>query len=399
MRKHLRSIEVFTNAAGVEQYRVRVRSRGRVFNGRFDNVSDAIRFRDEAVGAARGLNAPPMTRIPATKTPVTAVTVEDCARRLARGMRDGSLRSRDGTPYKPSVMRKYEENLRVFVLTELGAVPISTLTTGDLQRFVDGLAAARTPEHARKALTALRVALRVAIRYGELETNPCAGVRVPTSADGERPVRIVTPEEAAGIIGQAEKNDAELQRSFGGPLIALAFCSGLRMGELLALRWGSEGLDLDLGVVHVRRSLDRVRGDDGRYAEIAPKSRASRRTVPLPPEDIAPLRRHRLASGRPEDGELVFCGPHGEALSPVPATRAFRRAAQRVGIAAPLPRFHDTRHAFASHALAAGLTPRAVAALLGHSDAGLVLRRYGHALRDELAAAGEVLSAWRAARS
>ena len=59
-------------------------------------------------------------------------------------------------------------------------------------------------------------------------------------------------------------------------------------------------------------------------------------------------------------------------LSPVPASRAFRRAAERA-IAAPLPRFHDTRHAFASHALAAGLTAHAVAALLGHSDAGLVL--------------------------
>lgn len=53
---------------------------------------------------------------------------------------------------------------------------------------------------------------------------------------------------------------------------------------------------------------------------------------------------------------------------------------------------------FATHLLAAGLSPHAVAALLGHSDAGLVLRRYGHALPDEVAQAGVVLSAWRAAR-
>ena len=72
--------------------------------------------------------------------------------------------------------------------------------------------------------------------------------------------------------------------------------------------------------------------------------------------------------------------------------------ARRAGIAEPLPRFHDTRHAFASHALAAGLTAHAVAALLGHADAGLVLRRYGHALPDELARAGAALSTWRAAR-
>ena len=302
-----------------------------------------------------------------------------------RQQRRSSFRSRDGTTYKPSVVRKYEENLRTLVVPEIGAVPITTLTTGDVQRLVDGLAAERSPEHGRKALTALRVALRVAMRYGELATNPCAGVRVPTSPEGEKPARILTPEEAAAIVEQAEKDDARLQRSFGAPLIALAFGSGLRMGELLALRWGPEGLDLDAGVVRVRRSLDRVRDGDGQYMVVVPKSRASRRDVPLAPEDVARLRRYRLASGRPEDGALVFSGPDGEAVSPVPATRAFKRSANRAGIALPLPRFHDTRHAFASHALAAGLTAHAVAALLGHTDAGLVLRRYGHALPDELA--------------
>lgn len=62
-------------------------------------------------------------------------------------------------------------------------------------------------------------------------------------------------------------------------------------------------------------------------------------------------------------------------------------------------RLHDCRHAYATHMLAAGLTAHAVAALLGHSDAGLVLRRYGHALPAEVAGAGAVLSAWRAAEA
>lgn len=60
-----------------------------------------------------------------------------------------------------------------------------------------------------------------------------------------------------------------------------------------------------------------------------------------------------------------------------------------------LPRFHDLRHAFSSHALVAGLSAHAVARLLGHSDAGLVWRRYGHALPEELAGAGSLLSAFR----
>jgi integrase len=141
-----------------------------------------------------------------------------------------------------------------------------------------------------------------------------------------------------------------------------------------------------------------VRGADGLYPVLAPKSRAGRRDVPLAPEDVARLRRHRLATGRPPDGELVFAGKDGTQLSPVPAYRAFKRAALRAGLGEPLPRLHDCRHAFATHLLAAGLSAHAVAALLGHADAGLVLRRYGHALPEEVARAGTVLSAWRAAR-
>jgi integrase len=304
-----------------------------------------------------------------------------------------------GAPTKPQLFASTKK--RCAAQSLIGSGP--TLTGGDCQRLVDEIAAERTAEHARKALTALRVALRVCQRYGELEQNPCAGVRVPVSGDGEKAATILTPEEATAIIAAAEGEDQRLKRSFAAPLIALAFGSGLRLGELLALQYGPKGLDLEAGIVHVTRALDRVRSADGSYPILAPKSRASRRQVPLASEDAARLRRHRLATGRPPDGELVFAGPDRQPLSPVPAYRAWKRAC-RVAFKKPkakageLPRLHDTRHAYATSLLAAGLGSHAVAALLGHADASLVDRRYGHALPDELATAGERLSAWRQAR-
>lgn len=300
--------------------------------------------------------------------------------------------------------RKYEENLRLLVVPKIGEVPVSTLTGGDCQRLVDEIAAERTAEHGRKALTALRVALRVCQRYGEIDSNPCAGVRVPVSGTAEKPATILTPEQASAIIAAAEKEDVRLKRSFAAPLIALAFGSGLRLGELLALEYGPDGLDLDAGTVRVTRALDRVRSADGSYPILAPKSRASRRLVPLTADDATRLRRHRLATGRPLDGELVFSGPDRQPLSPVPAYRAWKRAC-KVAFAKPkakaseLPRLHDTRHAYATSLLAAGLGSHAVAALLGHADASLVDRRYGHALPDELATAAEKLSEWRQMRA
>lgn len=418
-------------ADGRPHYRVRVSRRGQTLTATLPTLEAALAWRAQALAAIEGDAEPPEPPRPAPPAPMPdgrAVTVEDAARRLIRGMRDGSVRTKRGQPYKPSVVRKYEEQLRCLVLPRIGAVPIATVTGSDVQFLVDAIAAERTPEHARKALTALRVALRLAQRYRELDTNPCAGTTVPVSAEGEKPPRILTPEEAAAIVAHCEADDTRRERSFAAPLYALAFGAGLRLGELLALRWGPEGLDLDAGIVHVRASLDRVRDGAGDYAQLVPKTRAGRRDVPLAPEDVARLRRHRLATGRPADGELVFAGREGEPLSPVPAYRAWKRACRAMLVepakanleqadttgnsaaiaeakaelaaakAEPLPRPHDTRHAFASHLLALGLTAHAVAALLGHADAALVTRRYGHALPDELARAGEMLSAWRRAR-
>jgi integrase len=421
-------------ADGRSRFRVRVARQGHTFSATLPTLEAALAWRAQALAAIEGDAEPPeqpSARPPAAASlapPGRAVTIEDAARRLVRGMRDGTVRTNKGRRYKPSVVRKYEEQLRCLVLPRIGAVPITTLTGGDVQRLVDGIAAERTPEHSRKALTALRVALRLAQRYGEIDANACAGVTVPIAAEGEKPATILSPEQAAAIIERCELDDARLERSFAAPLYALAFGAGLRLGELLALRWGPEGLDLETRIVHVRASLDRVRDGSGEYAEVPPKSRAGRRDVPIAAEDAALLRRHRLATRRPADGELVFAGEKGEPLSPVPAYRAWKRACRAVRVAEaeaaleqarrsrnphavaqadsdleaartdPLPRPHDTRHAFATHMLAVGLTAHAVAELLGHADAALVTRRYGHPLPDELAHAGDALSAWRRRR-
>ena len=377
------------------RYRVRVRRAGTTLTATLPSFEQALAWRAQALAAADGLGEAPERPTSRRATAARAVSVEDAARRLCKGIAEGKVRARDGRPYKPSTVRKYEEALRTLVLPRIGAVPIASLTNGDAQRLVDELAAERTPEHARKALTALRVALRLAVRYGELELNPCAGVSAPADPAGEKPARVLEPEEVAAIVRQAEQDDARLSRSFGGPYLALAAGTGLRDGELRAVAWGPEGLDLDAGVVHVRRSVDRVRDPaTGEYPFGSPKSRRGNREVPLAPEDAARIRRHRLATGRPADGALAFTNDKGGVVSPTPGLRALKRACTRAGIAEPLPRLHDLRHAYATHLLGAGYSVVEVAELIG-DDPRLVLERYGHALASRLAAAGDALSSWR----
>jgi integrase len=332
-----------------------------------------------------------------------AVTVEEASARLARGMREGSIRSRDGTPYKPSSARTYEESLRLLVLPRVGGAPVEAMTRGDVQRLVDAIAADRTPDHARKALTALRVVLRICERYGEVPVNPCSGVRVPTNPEwDERPPRVLTVEEVTAIIRCAQSDDSRIadhRRKRGAtaeaaPLLALLAGTGLRLGEALALTWSADSLDLHGGIVHVRFSVDRQRAEDATYAVVAPKSRAARREVPLPPSVADRLTAYADRSN-PEG--LVFRDRSGRHLPQQFARQVLARACDAAGIDDPQPRVHDLRHAYATHQLRAGLTAHAVAKLLGHADASLVWRRYGHALPDELTLAGHALDALYAA--
>jgi integrase len=395
-----RGVELRIDSDGQARYRVRVRRGGQAQTATLPTIAAALAWRAQALAAVDGKAEPPTAPRPVVVQQHASgrvVSVEAAAKRLCRGMLDGTIRNGSGRLYKPSAMREYESSLRVHVLPRIGELPISTLTRGEIQRLTDELAAEQGAATARKCLTAFRVVLRVADRYGELDgPNPCAGVKAPTGEHDERPARVLTFAETDALRSAAERDDTRFGRSFSGPFVALGLDTGLRLGELLALPWGADGLDLEIGIVHVRRSLDRRLDKSGAYPIVSPKSKASVRDVPLPASTAALMRRHRLATGRPADGALVFSGERGRPIPPNGAPReAWRRMLVAAKIAEPLPRFHDLRHTYATQALAAGVGVHAVANLLGHSTAALVLARYGHALPGEVAAAAGALEAWR----
>ena len=135
--------------------------------------------------------------------------------------------------------------------------------------------------------------------------------------------------------------------------------TGLRQGELLALRW----LDVDLsaGRLRVRRSYTRYRFG-------TPKSLRSTRSVPM----SARVRRELLAHHRrtllSEGEDLVFCHPvTGSALDPTKVRRRFRAALRRAGVREV--RFHDLRDTFGTHCAAAGVPLRTLQEWMGHRDA------------------------------
>ncbi len=287
-------------------------------------------------------------------------------------MVSGQIRTRGGHPYKLSTIRGVENRLRPHVLPHLGALGVAELRRADVRLLVEQIAMAHSPATAVNVRDCLRLVLQRPVDLEVLGTNPAHHVPAPTPE--RRPPRFFTPLEADDLQQAADRQKKPLV----GALVATCLGLGCRLGELQALDWGTQGLDLDAGLVTIRSTLDRT------GVLVLPKSRRPR-VIHLGPELTQRLREYRLACGRPGDGERVFVGSH---------RRAWEHVREEVGI--PGLRIHDLRHTAAAFWLAGGLTIHAVAELLGHTDATLVLRLYGHALPSEVASAAERLEAWRA---
>jgi integrase len=308
------------------------------------------------------------------KTP-TRTTVEAAAQKWLAGVKAGTVWTRSGLPYKPSAIRSYEAALRSRIIPEFGGVRLTDVRRMDVQDFVDRLAGSGLDASTiRNTLVPMRVVYRHALERGEVAVNPTAGVRLP-AVSGVRD-RIASPSEAAELLAALQDDDRALW--------ATAFYAGLRRGELLALHW--DDIDLDGRTIRVERSWDEREGP------VAPKSRAGRRTVPIP--EI--LRRHlielRLRSGR--TAGFVF---GTEATRPFTASNVWRRArsAWRSAELEPI-RLHEARHTYASLSIAAGVNAKALTTYMGHSSISVTFDRYGHLMQGNEAEAAARLDQYLA---
>ena len=163
--------------------------------------------------------------------------------------------------------------------------------------------------------------------------------------------------------------------------------TGMRRGEVLALRW--RDIDLDAGTISVRRSagMIRVAGESAEVTEGGTKS-GKPRVVDIDPATVAVLRAHRKARGTmalqlARDDALVFADHEGRHLQPEHFSRTFadslHRCAKQLGAAAPPAiRLHDLRHAHATILLTAGVPVHVVSQRLGHASPVVTLTVYAH---------------------
>lgn len=300
-------------------------------------------------------------------------TLVEAAEAWLAGVEDGTIRTRSGDAYKPSVIREYRRSLRLRVLPQLGGHRLSEIQRRDLQDFADRmLAQGLDPSTIRNTLMPLRAIFRRAVSRTDLAVNPTTGLELP-AVRGRRD-RIAAPEEATRLLAALPERDRGLW--------ATAFYAGLRRGELRALRW--EDVDLAAGTIQVRRSWDDQAG------AIEPKSGAGVRSVPVPAVLRDHLDEHKIRSGR--DGGLVF---GSTASAPFTASN-LRKRAKTAWARAELPpiTLHECRHTFASLMIAAGVNAKALSTYMGHSSVTITLDRYGHLMPGNEEEAAGLLDAY-----
>ena len=274
---------------------------------------------------------------------------------------------------KLSTYDKYEAHARLHLVPMIGVKRLEFLSVADVRRFLARLEKQTTAATAKESHRVLRTALAAACRE-ELITRNVASLVEPPRVTA-RELSPWTLDETLDFLAAARKD----------PLYAafvLAVTMGLRRGEIVGLRWSD--VDLDNRVLYVRQQTQRRRGQ---LYDDDPKGRR-RRTVPLPAMCVAPLRWHRMrqADARKRAGKTwresayIFTTRTGRTVEPRNVYRSFTRVAKDAGLR--VIRLHDARHGCATLLTAAGVAPRVVMEILGHSQISITMDVYTHVVQD-----------------
>jgi integrase len=269
---------------------------------------------------------------------------------------------------KPSSRRTYRKLLDNQILPAFERAALGGIDTLAVREWIAGLVErGLSPSRIRNAHQVLSQILAAGVEGGRIARNPAAGVRLP---------RIVRRDMHFLTARQVEDLAAAIDPRYG-LLVRFAAYTGLRAGELVALR--VRHLNLLRGRFEVGESATEV---DGRLVW-GPTNTYARRTVHLPRFLCEQLAAY-LAERPHGPDDLVFTAPQGGPLREQKFVAGiFKPAAARAGLPHRL-RFHDLRHTCASLLIAQGASVKAVQAQLGHASATVTLDRYGHLFPDEL---------------
>ena len=277
----------------------------------------------------------------------------------------------------PKTQADYENRIYQHIIPELGSIPLAKLTAADLQQFynrlkeggrllrVEQYGPGLSDRMVKSCHVTCRMALDQAVAQGLILKNPALSCKAPTTHPRE--MQVLTGEEIQRLLIQAREDGCF-------ELLLLELSTGLRRGEILALRW--DDLDFHTGALRVERQIQRIQG---KLVVSQPKTRASSRSILLPAPILKILKQYR----QNVDSRWMFPSPKKEdsPLDPASVRKKLAAVLERAGC--PRLRFHDLRHTFATSALEHGMDVKTLSTVIGHVSSATTLNVYAH-VTDEM---------------
>lgn len=313
----------------------------------------------------------------------TKITVAEYVRdRVNQWESAGEISARTAGRYRELVEHQIVPHIGAKLIQKLRADDVeawhATLRTSGRANGNGGLAP-RTIGHAHRVLGK---ALRNAVRF-DIVTKNVTGLQAAPKVDDEE---MVIVQDVPALIQRLRTH-----RLF--PLAMIALFTGMRIGEVLALRWGR--VDLDRKVIGVREAIEETKAHGIRLK--SPKTKAGRRDISMPDvlvDVLRDLRRVRLelqmalGLGKPSEDAMLFAEPDGA----LPSQKYYSKAWSDLGVGVP---FHALRHTHASQLIDAGVDIVTISKRLGHAKPDITLRIYAHLFRkDDSKAAAAINTAF-----
>jgi integrase len=286
---------------------------------------------------------------------------------------------------RKSTHEGYEYAIAPHIKPALGRIKLKDLNPAQIRWFYrERLDSGLAPATVHKQHVVLHKALKAAVADGLIPRNAAAGLKLPRITREE--IDPLTEEECRRLLEAAHGDRLEA-------LYMLALSTGMRLGELLALKW--EDVDLEGGRLRVQRTLTH---EEKAFVLGEPKTKNSRRTIRLTKRTISALKAHlsrqleeiEKMGSLYQPGGLIFATEAGTIINPSNLrNRSFKPLLKRAGL--PEIRFHDLRHTCATLLLSKSINPKVVSEMLGHASISITLDIYSHLLPDMQEKAVEAL--------
>ena len=285
---------------------------------------------------------------------------------------------------KQKTFDQYETILRTHIIPDIGDIRLADLKTMHIQRIINKMYDSGLSHRTIEVMKiVMHAALKQAQRNKLVGENVCENVVLPRKQP--KRIRVLNEDEQTKLI-------AALKDNYIGRGLLFALYTGMRRGEVLALKWSD--YDKNEKTISITKALSRVRtynkdGNKTMLTVTTPKTDTSIRTVPLIDKAVELLAEHKrkqerymeLVGDYYTDNDLIFSSSRGDYLDPGNFNRKLNKTVKKIGIAQISP--HALRHSFATRGLEAEVSLKAMQELLGHSSITVTGDIYTHILKEQ----------------